>query len=377
MKSWWTPNPTTEVIKSILLCHSILQKVTLGRYACVSAHLDAQPTIQDTRWMISMTTYSSETTERMRATGVARKRTRDVLKRSGLSGLIVTLTLGAALSRHVCPQELAAETVAAIRSAAEVRDASVKQQHPLPLAASWSSGTQGNGFEPDFQITSILGGKYLLPWFPLPRPDQIYVNFRDDAAFRSAAELGLPVSFISTQWDVLVAEQLSDAASVGTGQGRIGHFDTRTPLQALSPFGPLEAWYEAGRRWGSHPALQHLEAIYPNPPLVLFLSNNEQLKLRWQQVRAAPELLALLGPAPTDSAVRQAVGDGWIARYKELQRGFRDALIAPGWKRAAIFVGYDAFGTSALGRWSGWMEYSLMAPGRLEHWSRALDGASA
>jgi hypothetical protein len=290
--------------------------------------------------------------------------------------LILSVTLAFAPFQDLHADELTRAAVAEISSAVELRNARPTKQHALPLAASWSLGEQGKGFDPDFQIARIIRGDYLLPWFELSPPDGLDVNYRYEAAFRKAAELGLPVSFLSTQWDVIVAELLRDAANTQPGQVDLSRFPTPKPLQALSPFSPLNAWYEAGRRWGNHPALRHLEEIYPNPPLVVFVSNNEQQKLTWHELRAAPELVARLGHAPTDSEVRRAVGDGWIARYKALERGFRDALTVPAWKHAAIFVGYDAIGTSALGRWGGWIEYSLITPGRLDPWSSALDGAS-
>ena len=51
-------------------------------------------------------------------------------------------------------------------------------------------------------------------------------------------------------------------------------------MPKLSPFGPVEAWREVGRKWTTTPELKKLQQQYPEPPLIIFLSNNEHAKLR-------------------------------------------------------------------------------------------------
>jgi hypothetical protein len=105
---------------------------------------------------------------------------------------------------------------------------------------------------------------------------------------------------------------------------------------------------------------------------VLFISNNEQGK-------QTPAELQASWRADADAALiarRRAIGDAWIERYRALQGGFRAGLDAPQWRTRALFVGYDAFVTPAVGRWGGWPDYSLYVPGRTEPWPYAWDGAS-
>jgi hypothetical protein len=298
-----------------------------------------------------------------------------VLTKCYLSLLLCTMASTAPPSFAEAKQDRGTATVNAIRRAATKLEDARLQPYPLPLAASWNTGVQGVGFDPEFQLQRIARGDYLLPWFGLTRPDELFVNFRFEAAFRKAAELGLPISFVSTQWDVLVAEELRDRQASAAGSYDRANL-TREQTQPLSPFSPAEAWYDAGRRWGRHPALLRLQALYPNPPLVLFVSNNEQPKLSWRQIRGSSERRDRLALDASDDSIRLAVGNGWIERYKNLQRGFRDALVAPGWKHAAIFVGYDAFASNAVGRWPDWIAYSLITPGRLEPWPLAWEGVS-
>lgn len=258
--------------------------------------------------------------------------------------------------------------------AGRIREAAIAQvvpgaSYPLPLAAHWNTGHVAGGFDPDHQLHLFREGHYLLPWFELPRPDRSLPDAYFGPALEHWARLGMPISFISTQWDVLVAEALQGAARPHADGGT-----TRPP--PLAPDSPLEAWYAAGRRWGSSPLLARLQEAYPTPPLVLFVSNNEQLRLSWMEARRAGIVLEGAAPGTDDDGWRRAVGDAWARRYQALIRGFRDGLASPHWRDRARFVGYEAFGQPAMGRWGGWAEYSLHAAGRFEPWSAAWDGAS-
>jgi hypothetical protein len=233
--------------------------------------------------------------------------------------------------------------------------------YALPLAASWATGMYPDGFDPAYQVSEVKQGHRLLPWLQLPdteksMPDEYFV-----AATEQLKALKLPITVVATQWDVWVAQALNPGLVASGGE-----------LAPLSPFSPVSAWYEAGLRWGRHPMLARLQQIYPDPPLVEFLSNNEQSRLTWLQVRDQ----GLVARGLDDETIRRMVGDAWIVRYRELIRGFRDGLSSPTWKSKAIFVGYDAFGGVDFLRWSGWINYSLYVPGRFEPWPLAWDGAS-
>ena len=259
-----------------------------------------------------------------------------------------------------------------IRAAALARDDDPASR-PLPLAASWNMGNVSTGFGPSYQIEQIDRGQYLLPWFGLSVPQPPagegfnYPQSTDaphyyEAAIRYLAEHHLPLSFVCTQWEVLLPQ-------VAAAYARDGPSAKPAPL---SPFDPVTPWAGVGRRWALQPTLRKLEQLYPDPPLVLFISNNEQPKQTPGELQASWRADA----NPSLLARRRAIGDAWIERYRALQRGFRDGLEAPQWRAHAVFVGYDAFVTPAMGRWGGWPEYSLYVPGRTEPWLYAWDGAS-
>ena len=249
--------------------------------------------------------------------------------------------------------------------------------HPLPLAAHWNRGQLSNGFSPDYQMRMIKEGHYLLPWFSLPEPYELQKVPFDyyESAIRNAARLKLPITFISTQWE----RYLTDSPlyfNLPTGENPNVVDNKGTILRKVSPFGPVGPWHEMGKRWTGNDLVKKLQEWYPDPPLVLFLSNNEHARLMWHELEVSSRYLAKYRSGLDDNLKRKIVGDGWIERYRALQKGMSEGLVLKEWKKNARFIGYDAFGNSAFGRWWGWLDYSLYAPDRFEPWPLAWDGAS-
>jgi hypothetical protein len=250
---------------------------------------------------------------------------------------------------------------------------------PLPLAASWNTGTRLDGYDPDYQIAMIEQGHHLLPWFQLDTPQGSMDVKNSIGYYRKALqrceELGLPVSFISSQWERLLTDRqnyrglpASLNPNVVKTEGSIA------PM--VSPFGPVGPWSEVGRLWTQSEAMKQIQFWYSSPPKVLFISNNEHLKLAWQDANTDQRYLAQYGSNTTDDAKRKVISQEWIKRYRALQQGMRDGLTHPAWKSNSIFVGYGAFGPAHFGRWGGWMNESLTIPNRIDFSPLAWDGGS-
>jgi hypothetical protein len=122
--------------------------------------------------------------------------------------------------------------------------------------------------------------------------------------------------------------------------------------------------------------MKQIQFWYSSPPKVLFISNNEHLKLAWQDANTDQRYLAQYGSNTTDDAKRKVISQEWIKRYRALQQGMRDGLTHPAWKSNSIFVGYGAFGPAHFGRWGGWMNESLTIPNRIDFSPLAWDGGS-
>ena len=291
--------------------------------------------------------------------------------------LRITIVIGAALLSYDCCSAVdrLRPTVDEIRFEASLPTHN-EFGYPLPLLGSWSTGEYKGGFDPLRQLTFIEQGHYLLPWFFLPPPTQRFNLIYYKKAIERAAELKLPISFISTQWESLLTTDpeyftlpSERNPNVVTIKGRI--------LREVSPFGPTGSWEDVGRRWTTSAIMKRLQEWYPNPSLVLFISNNENAKLNWIDAEKSKRFVDAFGATASDESKRQAVGDGWIRHYRALQKGMREGLKAKAWRENSRFVGYNAWGPSALGRWDGWSKYSLYIKSRISPMPLAWDGASA
>jgi len=276
-----------------------------------------------------------------------------------------------------------ADTVADAIRAEAIRPNDSPEGLPLPLATHWCTGShpRSEGLAPIHQMQWVAEGRHLLPWLQHP-PLGDELSEDGEARFRAyfekaiqrAAELKLPLCFKASQWErLLSAKPWVDLPpeknpNVLTPEGTI--------QKMVSPFGPLEPWREVGRMHTASAAMKRLQAWYPDPPLVMFLSNNEHRKLRWHQMRLSKRYQDKYGAGRDPDFKRKVVADGWIERYRALQDGMRDGLANPQWRKAAVFVGYGAFGPEHMGRWGGWHSYSLHSKGRITPWPLAWDGGS-
>lgn len=293
---------------------------------------------------------------------------------------IITFLLSAlACQSKAQPAPTVSPVIEGIRTEATKSGAS-NNDRPLPLAGHWNLGDTPGGFSPAYQMRMIERGEhYLLPWLRLPEAHihPLSAQWLDyyEPTLKRAAQLRLPISFIGTQWeavltftDEFVKLPPERNPNVVTATGEV--------KREISPFGPVELWREAGRRWGAGPMLKRLQEMYPNPPLVLFISNHEHARLPWNRADEDVRFIKMHGRNRNEDFKRKVVGDGWIERHRALQQGLREGLSNQQWRARARFIAYDAFGPSHFARWPGWLENSLYSQGRIDPWARAWDGAS-
>ena len=246
---------------------------------------------------------------------------------------------------------------------------------PLPLMAHWNTGELKDGYSPSYQMRLIEAGHYILPWFQLPSPGKNFdINYYE-RTIKKAAALKLPISFVSTQWERLLTDLPEYLDLPGKLNPNVIDVNGKI-IPKVSPFGPLGPWAEVGGIWTSSPAMRQLQKWYPDPPLVLLLSNNEHTRLQWTEANKSARFLGAYGISLDENTIRKIIGDGWIQRYRVLQQGMRDGLVEKKWKDNSLFVGYAAFGPAFIGRWSRWKDYSLYTPRRIDPFPFSWDGAS-
>jgi hypothetical protein len=251
--------------------------------------------------------------------------------------------------------------------------------YPLPMIGHWNLGEAPNGFSPNYQIQLMEQGNHILPWFLMPswnaQPDNPHWLEYYEKAIKKAAELKLPIALVSTQWEIWLSVEeryltLSPAENpnVVTAEGKIN--------REVSPVGGIDAWRDVGRRWTASPMMRKLQEWYPNPPYILFVSNNEHTKLPWNRLQEDKRYLEKYGLNKDDEFKRRVAADGWIERYRAMQAGLRKGLNNENWQAKAVFIGYNAFGPAHFGRWSGWAEHSLYNKGQIDPSALAWDGGS-
>jgi hypothetical protein len=236
---------------------------------------------------------------------------------------------------------------------------------PLPLVSHWNTGSQGRGWTPQYQAELLDRGCHILPWFAWPRgesldPEKNAKRFHEyyDTLIAYCRDLGLPVCFCGTQWEAMLLDKKYRELPAPRCPAVIG-VDGKV-IRKLSPFGPIEPWRDPAKVYVDTTAMKELQRMYPEPPLALFISNNEAPDLRWHQVEQSERYLDKYGKGRPDSFKRQVVAEGWMKRYPVMFKAMREALVSEAWKKNVRFVGYEAFGPSHFGRWSGWKEYSLI-----------------
>jgi len=250
--------------------------------------------------------------------------------------------------------------------------------HALPLASSWNASTWWNydtgaaGFSPAWQLDEVEQGRHFLPWFNIPPPEMtaesaetaVYRAYLE-APVKEAARFRLPISFVGTEWEHYLYDDPAYFALPPAQNPNIVSLEGNV-LKKLSPFGAKECWHQVGLDWGSSSLLNQIMTWYPAPPVVLFISNNEAVRLLWTEAETDRRYLDLYGYGREDDFKRQVFGEGWAERYRALIQGFREGLGSQRWRDCAKFVGFEAFGLGAFARWSEWKNYSLYIPHRID-----------
>ncbi|MFZ4983994.1 MAG: hypothetical protein ACOYLF_00905 [Blastocatellia bacterium] len=304
------------------------------------------------------------------------------MKKKLLSVLFLITLILALLSPPAAAQSGSGQppaVVAAIRSATRKQLGDIPPR-PLPLAGHWNLGEAKDGYTPAYQLDLIRNGHHILPSFLLPNryanPDDPRWQEYYRGAMLEAARWRIPIALIGTQWeaplstlDEYVQLPAERNPNVILADGRV--------RREVSPLGSVEPWREVGRSWGGSRMMQQLQEWYPDPPLVLLISNNEHARLDWTKVEEDRRYLERYGRERDAVFRRRLVGDAWIERYRALRLGFGEGFVNQSWRDRALYVAYDAFGPAHFARWPGWIDHSLFVPDRSSPWPRAWDGTSS
>jgi hypothetical protein len=247
---------------------------------------------------------------------------------------------------------------------------------PLPLVAHWHR----RSLPLSFQIELIRQGHHILPWQAFDGPRNKGGELTYAADLKQLRAWGLPFALITGgQWEAsfYTDPEYLDAPAEETGVGVSAA--TGKKIKAVSPLSPIEPWAKLGRKWTDNDTVRKLADLYPDVPLVFFVSNNEANDIRWHALDKDKYYVDRYGLDKDDEFKRRVLGDGFIARYRALIQGMRDGLPSETWRKNSRFIAYNALGPDHFGRpmgsYPGWFQYATTTRDRISWEPFAWEGA--
>ena len=290
--------------------------------------------------------------------------------RSGVAAFAAISAVGfasAATTEKVLPEtgEKAAEI---IRNEA-LRAPFSEVGRPFPLAATWAP-LQHN-FSPDYQIKLIKEGHHLLLCFHWPYADTQwgdanhalpkYVQMRLDnfekhfaPALREAARLKLPISFQKFQFEMELTSDKKYFDLPPEKNPNVIGLDGKVQ-RMVDPMSPIESWKQLGEEHVTSACMKLAQEIYPDPPLVIFLSNNEHPVLNFHDAEKSQRYLDKYGKGKDAGFRAKVFAEELTKHYRALTEAMRSGLTSETWKKNVKFVAYDNFGPREFGRYGGWV----------------------
>jgi hypothetical protein len=247
-------------------------------------------------------------------------------------------------------------------------------QRALPLIAHWNVGgdTEDTPFDPLAMMKRLELGEHVLASWKLDPyyNDNIGMSYYEESIKR-AAELHLPLVFILPAPESGLIEDSYFASldkeenpDVVTRDGSI--------LEKLSPFGASSLWNEVGEQWSSTALMAQIQEWYPNPPLVIFVSQNEVDKLKWNEIE---EDVRYTDKDKDDNFKRTLIDAEWIEKYRQLHEGFKQGFTQQEWKDNVKFISYNKLSQN-LGVDSSWVNSATYTNNYINIWPLTADGVT-
>ncbi|HEX8523169.1 MAG TPA: hypothetical protein VF669_13005 [Tepidisphaeraceae bacterium] len=290
--------------------------------------------------------------------------------------ILVLLAARVALGADAARRRSATDVVDEIRTEA-LRLSNDSSGRPLPLASHWNCGDPPEGLPPNYWLHWLDDGRHILPWFMLPKPEQSATPAQlayYDRALRRCAQLKLPISFISAQWEHYLSKPPYLGLPAEKNPNTVLADGTIKP--EVSPMGAVAPWREMGPKWMKSPLMLRLQQLYPDPPMVLFVSDNEQPRLMWSDAEKDVRFVRAYGKGKSAEERRKIFAERWVVPYRAMILSMRASLANDTWRAASRFIGYEAFGPPFMGRWEGWDQFAYHVPGRIDPAPIIWDGAT-
>jgi hypothetical protein len=246
---------------------------------------------------------------------------------------------------------------------------------PLPLAGSWqvednshrTGGASMDYWGPAYMTAMVQQGHYVLPAFidSFSAATWVYAGGRENRqeqidgykerwlpVLEYLREHRLPFAIRGWNWDTYAmtyqrAQRLNGAEI--PREKDVILFQNGEPSRYADPMGPIESWRELGAFWLGNPLAKWMQEIYPDPPLVIMLNNNEAGKMRSARDLAATSDRYRARYGDDASHAPRILKEGYHERRQAMCEAARQA--SGSWGKSLRFVAYNTlWNTMEVGR---------------------------
>ncbi len=233
-----------------------------------------------------------------------------------------------------------------------------EEGRPLPLAAHWHSRFATL----DLQLEMIERGHHILPFTYVLSPrwanDEKRMEKHTKPAMQKAmqtlAAWKMPFVMITGgQWKGQFYSNPKFFNRPPEENPCVIDAQTGKPVRKYSPFGPVEAWRELGQHWSGTKYFAWLAEVYPDPPRVVCVSNNEAARLR--DPKTSKRYMDMI-----EAGKKVSIGDCLYERHQAMIAGLHEAMPNEHWQKNAIIAAYnggpgpDHMGREpGIGKWLG------------------------
>ena len=223
-------------------------------------------------------------------------------------------------------------------------------RRPLPTLGHWVNripplAQDGVLWHPDAVKTEIQAGNYMVPWLSLGavKFDDAYTAIWEahaDEIMTYAAANNLPIVLIAGNQVAFFRDVASSYYSLPEADNPLA-FKSGVKQDKVDVLGPEVQWTNHGGDWGGTGIMAEYQNLYPNPPKVIILWNNEDTKITPFNV-ADSDRFTTAHPGYAGMSTEEIADlcwDYYVARYTAFFNGF-NAQLTSAWQNVVVHEGF-------------------------------------
>lgn len=268
-------------------------------------------------------------------------------------------------------------TMAISITAEALKSFSDSKEYALPLVSHWNLGIPEytEAMDPMYMIGRIEFGEHILvSWKLDPYYNDSISSAYYEESVKKAAELQLPLVFVLPAPESALTKDAFYRSLDKEENPNVINANGEVVLK-LSPFGLDSTWNEVGEQWSSTSLMAQLQEWYPNPPLVIFVSEDEADKLLWSEVDLSIRYTTSVTEEKDDNFKRTLVGAQWIEKYRQMHEGFKQGFTQNAWKENVKFITHNKLSDN-VGLTNSWIDDATLTNNYMNIWPLTADGVT-